>query len=98
MPISNDDYRLDSIKPWMEKLTWHYSPYKQPSPDWDHDHCIFCWRRLAEPTAGFNDADDGFADDGDYHWMCAECFRDLFDHLKDRLQWDLREESTSKEN
>jgi hypothetical protein len=99
MPLSNNDYRLDSICPWMERKTWHYSQYKQPSPEWDHDHYIFCWQRLAEPAAGFSDAEfDGFTDDDDYHWMCKKRFGDLFEHLKERLKWKLRNNPTSKED
>lgn len=92
MPISNNDYRLTSVRAWMEGKTWHHSQYIQPRPEWDHDHCIFCWQRLAEPTAGFSDAQfDGYTDDEDYHWMCNKCFGDLFEHLKERLLWSYRD-------
>src|SRR4051812_40386643 len=99
MPVPDEDYRLESIRQWHEGKTWHHAQYKQPSPTWDHDHCILCWRRLAEPTAGFSDAQyDGYTDEEDYHWMCNQCFSDLFEQLKDRLQWTLREQHRPEEN
>jgi|SRR3954451_18183063 hypothetical protein len=98
MTISDDDYRLKSDSGILTGLTWHHSPYKQPSPEWDHDHCEFCFRRLAEPAAGFSDAQfEGFADEDELHWICNECFGELFHHVKDRDQWKLRDEQGPKE-
>src|SRR5262245_20434428 len=50
MAASNDDWRQDlPHKDYLHGLEFHRARYVQPSPDWDHDHCHFCWQRFAEP-------------------------------------------------
>lgn len=30
--------------------TMELRPYRAPRPEWDHDHCIFCWAKFMDPT------------------------------------------------
>src|ERR1700741_152731 len=87
-----DDQRTDSerkYEQWLastaeglrsNQLSW--SRYTQPSPTWDHDHCEFCFRRFAEPGAGYTDSTEfGYATPDRFDWVCKDCF----DKYKDRF-------------
>jgi hypothetical protein len=69
------------------QLAWRR--YSQPSPDWDHDHCVLCSTKLAE-TAAEDVLDAAYTDDvahpasphiegmqpapaGTRTWICPTC-------------------------
>lgn len=76
---------------WLHETFWRWETYGQPSPEWNHEHCVFCNRRIAE--AGGSDPETiheawttTYADsDGDtgYEWVCPSCF----DQLQDTFAW-----------
>jgi hypothetical protein len=83
MPLREDDYWLEWHKEYPHRLKLLWTPYKQPSPGWDHDHCEFCWQRFAEQTSHYTDAEFiGYvASDGTRQWwVCNECANDLKGH------------------
>jgi len=47
MPISKDDWRLQGQERYFAGVTLVWSDWKQPAPDWEHDHCEFCWAKFA---------------------------------------------------
>jgi len=75
------DWRAENAKIIRGEKLCH-KRYKIPRTDWDHDHCVACWGK-------FDQSDDpvilheGYATVAEskwgenYHWVCAECFRDL---------------------
>lgn len=49
-------------------------------PNWDHEHCDFCWPKIVEEK-GKKDGDDLLVEayvtiDGS-HWVCPKCFADF---------------------
>ena len=58
-----------------------YVRYAQ-NPDWDHDHCEFCYAKfMVEDHPGV--LHDGYATLDDYRWICDQCFEDF----RDEFEW-----------
>ncbi len=69
---------------WLKEYSWSVIEYTQDS-DGDHDHCMFCWQKIAEvdysdadaiQTAYLNrtiDEDERITID----WICPSCFEQL---------------------
>jgi len=70
--------------------------YTQWSPEWDHDHCSFCWADFVQAGAPGDNAGalhEGYSTPGppsepraDYYWVCPSCF----DDFRERLEWTVR--------
>ena len=88
--MEKSDWRLFGQEKYLKGVTLVHRRYRQyaPNPNWDHDHCSFCW-------ASF-DAEDpeslpqGYATEDDYHWICEKCFEDF----KDLFGWEVIDEMT----
>ncbi len=79
-----DDWRLAGQEKYLKGVTLVHRRYRQykDNPNWDHDHCAFCWVEFClEGCAG--SIQEGYATQDDYHWICPQCFQDF----KDRFQW-----------
>lgn len=75
-----DDWRLQGQERFLKGATlcWRtYTPYR---PEWDHDHCEFCSRKLSARTGDIN---EGYSTADGYHWICRDCFADF----KDLFEW-----------
>jgi hypothetical protein len=67
----------NSLEP-LEGAELAFQPYRQQSPEWDHDHCLNCDAGISEddPT----DLHEGWTttgshpDGAEYHWICSRCF------------------------
>jgi hypothetical protein len=60
--------------------------YIQRAPDWDHDHCSFCWTTFTEER----DPDTlqvGYATADRFHWVCPACYEDF----RERFGWPTTE-------
>ena len=94
MAAQEGDWRLHVQQNYLRGVALHWARYKQPSEDWDHDLCAFCWARFAEANAGYNDSQEyGYTTNDDYHWICKTCFNDF----EDRFEWILVEETSGHE-
>jgi hypothetical protein len=79
-----DDAWIIAREKLIRSKNLHWSRYTQPSPDWDHDHCEFCFRRFAEPSAGYNDSvETGYTTPDRFNWICRGCV----EKYKDRFNW-----------
>jgi hypothetical protein len=79
-----NDPRLFGQEIHLRSNVFHWCRYTQPSKDWDHDHCHFCFRRFAEPRTGYDDSVEyGYTTPCEYNWICKKCF----DDFKDRFGW-----------
>jgi hypothetical protein len=82
MPASDDDWRLAGQERYLQGATLHRARWTPPRPEWDHDHCEFCW-------AKFMDAElpeilhEGYTTADQSRWVCQSCFEDF----KDRFAW-----------
>jgi hypothetical protein len=76
------DWRLQGQERYLSDARLFWRPWHQSRPNWDHDHCSFCW-------AKFTDRDDvpgvlreGYTTDDEYYWVCADCVRDFVPRFK----------------
>lgn len=91
---ADDDWRLGGQERYLQGATLHWAAWHRPAsnPNWDHDHCSFCWARFIEagdPNLAADDLTEGYTTTADhehgdgYHWVCQPCFRDFVE----RFQW-----------
>ena len=59
----------------MQGVTVHRRHYFLWRPDWDHDHCEFCFRRFASAERQ-NFCSEGFFTE-DKRWICETCYEDF---------------------
>lgn len=75
------DWRLDFVEPLRgQRLVW--SKYRQPRPEWNHDHCLGCGATFTELEGpeylhyGYVTGPE-YSHGKEYEWICAQCFNDL---------------------
>ncbi len=79
-----NDWRLQGQETYLRgvELCWRtYRRYPR-NPDWDHDHCEFCWAKFMvedHPEV----LHQGYCTLDDYRWICSECFSDF----KEMFEW-----------
>jgi len=84
-----DEWRLSGQERYLQGATMHRRPYFLWRPDWDHDHCSFCWASFELPGRPLepNEFDEGWTTDDEYHWVCPACFSDF----QERFEWSVRQ-------
>jgi hypothetical protein len=99
MAAEADDWRLTNQENYLTGVTLQWSRWTQRRPDWDHDHCEFCFAKFMEApepeTLKLIEADDseilqwGYTTSDRYRWICETCFQDF----RDRFGWQVESES-----
>lgn len=84
--VDDSDWRLTGQESWLQGATLRWRRWSSSRPDWDHDHCEFCWETFAEAGVPRSLA-EGFATEDGIHWICATCFADF----RERFGWSLAE-------
>jgi hypothetical protein len=83
--VSDDDPRLQGQERYLQGATLTLRPWSSDRPDWDHDHCDFCWVHLGSHI--FDDDPEtqleGWATADSNHWVCRTCFEDF----RERFGW-----------
>jgi hypothetical protein len=82
------DWRLEGQERYLHGAVLHHRPYRRPpnNPNWDHDHCSFCWAKFM--VEDYPDVlDEGYCTQDEYHWICDQCFKDF----KERFNWAVEE-------
>ncbi len=82
----NADWRVGGQERYLTGVTLRWQEYRAPRPDWDHDHCAFCWAKFmegAEPEIQHA----GYATVDRTHWVCKQCFTDF----QERFKWKVVE-------
>jgi hypothetical protein len=86
--IDSNDWRLNGQEKYLSEVTLYHRKYRiyGKNPNWDHDHCEFCWAEfsLSKPEGSIQ---DGYATVDDYRWICPKCFADF----KERFKWKVIE-------
>jgi hypothetical protein len=72
---SQDDWRRAGQERYLRGASFTRESYRPPRPEWDHDHCAFCWATFAagataEVTEGYRTLDGT-------HWICPKCWSDF---------------------
>jgi len=82
------DWRLQGQEKYLKGVTLVPRRYRRsaPNPNWDHDHCEFCWAKfMVEDAHGLH---HGYATHDDYRWICEKCFEDF----KSMFEWKVVDE------
>ena len=63
-----DDWRLRGQEAYLKGVELVRRKYRRygNNPNWDHDHCEFCWVKFS--VADSDSLNDGYATLDDYHW------------------------------
>ena len=91
--VQEKDWRLENAA-FLKGATLVRRRWQAPRQDWDHDHCVACWAKLAE-FGGPGVHREGYATTADhtrgegYYWICPQCFLDL----QEELQWRWRSDA-----
>jgi hypothetical protein len=76
-----NDWRLTNQQSYLHGVALRRRKYSPPNDEWEHDHCAFCWAKFMS-GGGPEALREGYADEGERHWICERCyedFQDLFD-------------------
>jgi hypothetical protein len=74
--LEKNDWRLTGQDKYLKGVPLYRKEYVAPGPDWDHDHCEFCW-------ATFMDSDrpdiqrEGYTTKDNKKWICSTCYEDF---------------------
>lgn len=82
--MEDKDWRLCGSKDHLHGLTLKKSAFRGNIKN-DHEHCELCWEKFGEGDGMLR---EGYCTLDSYHWVCEECFDDLKDHFKWRVQWE----------
>jgi hypothetical protein len=74
--MTTGDWRLTNQETYLKGRTLEHRAYKAPRPDWDHDHCEFCWAKFSTDPGIAERLTEGYATD-DERWICESCFADF---------------------
>jgi hypothetical protein len=80
----DEDWRLQGQERYLCGATLHWRRWFQSRPDWDHDHCEFCGRKVSD-ALDQNDLVEAYASADGYYWVCADCANDF----RERFTWTL---------
>lgn len=81
------DWRLTGQERYLLEKTLVRKTYAPPRPDWDHDHCAFCWAKFMQ-NGEEGAYQEGYATEDSQYWICPPCFVDF----KDKFQWTVKDE------
>jgi hypothetical protein len=87
------DWRLNNQEKYLKGITLVRRSYRQyaKNPNWDHDHCDFCWGKFSLKECE-DSIREGYATVDDYYWICPTCFEDF----KDMFNWKVIDAPTSE--
>jgi len=80
-------WRLTNQGRYLKGKTLLRRRYAARRPDWDHDHCEFCWAKFTE-TEEPETLQEGYVTEDHQHWICHGCFADF----QEQFQWTTKEE------
>jgi len=84
--VEKDDWRLHGQATYLLGVTLYWREWALPkeNPDWDHDHCSFCWKKFMA-TDGPGIERQGYTTEDGAHWICRDCYQDF----SGMFQWKL---------
>ena len=70
------DWRLAGQEKFLFGAILILRAYVPPRPEWDHDHCDFCWSTFCQgdEVGCFK---EGYVTKDGNHWICPNCFADF---------------------
>ncbi len=79
--VQKDDWRLGmGTEERLQGETFYRIPFVKLRPEWDHEHCEFCWAKISEYEGDLHEAYCTQRENGrGARWVCPECYRDFKD-------------------
>ena len=77
MPREPDDWRLTGQERYLRGATLVRKRWVAPRPEWDHDHCAFCWAKFPHEVEEGYTTTEAHPSGAGYHWICEPCFGDF---------------------
>ena len=81
-----DDWRLTGQERYLVNAVLHWAEWHKPRPEWDHDHCEFCFAKFMEESCP-EALHAGYTTPDNYRWICPTCFEDF----REQFGWELKE-------
>jgi rubrerythrin len=85
------DWRLTNQEKYLKSVSLSLRKFqvRAAQPEWDHEHCEFCWAKVvekknAEDTEFLTEA---YATEDGARWICPQCFADF----REQFGWILRD-------
>ena len=82
--MTDEDWRLQNLRQ-MEGATFVWRRFQARDPQWDHEHCIGCWDKIAEAGEPPEGQRTGLYHPESDNWVCLECY-ELFHQ---QLHWSI---------
>ena len=77
--VEEDDWRLFDIAglhQCFDGIHIKWKAYELGFPGYDHDHCEFCWQKIAAFDYPESQR-EGYATNDNLRWICKNCFDDF---------------------
>jgi len=93
--VEKNDWRLTNQEDYLAGVTLVRRSYRQnaKNPEWDHDHCEFCFEKFSLDSS-IDELREGYATLDDYRWICPSCFEDF----KEMFKWNVVDHTELKNN
>lgn len=88
--LETDDWRLTGQEGSLRGETLYRRRWTAPSPQWDHEHCAFCWAKFSGCNGTLR---EGYVTRDGRHWICPQCFSDF----KTLFAWNVAGSAISQE-
>lgn len=73
--VPEDDWRRMGQEAYLAGARLLYVRQYQPRrPEWDHEHCVFCWEKIAAEEGCRH---SGYCTLDGKHWICETCVLDF---------------------
>ena len=82
--MDSTDWRLQGQEEYLKgvELRWQIYGRYPKGPDWDHDHCEFCWAKFM--VEDYPEVlPEGYTTLDEYRWICSGCCEDF----KEMFEW-----------
>jgi hypothetical protein len=90
--VDATDWRLTGQEEHLQKKLLLKRKYAPPRPEWDHDHCAFCWQKFLE-TKEPDTIQEGYVTEDGKVWICPTCVADF----KDDFGWTTEDPAPVKD-
>jgi hypothetical protein len=87
--LTDSDWRLQGQEAYLTGVTLIRRHWRQSRPNWDHDHCEFCFDKFG---ASDDFLQEGWTTPDEYRWVCDRCFGDF----RAQFNWRIGETPASR--
>ena len=94
MSTPSTDWRLSGQEHYLQGKTVRFQRFqiRRETPVWDHEHCVFCTRKIVDDLAKYEKyaapgelITDAYTTEDEKHWICPQCFSDFQERFQLKL-------------